>query len=35
MATFYYEYADFLIKKMESNIDIFNSGKMPNDQQDK
>jgi len=29
LAFFHYEYADFLLKKMEMNVDIFNAAKIP------
>ena len=29
MATLYYEYADFLLKKMEKSVDLFNPNSMP------
>lgn len=29
MAGYYYEYADFLLGKMERNLDMFNPDKMP------
>lgn len=30
MAQFYYEYANYILKKFEANIDIFNEGALPN-----
>lgn len=29
MGEFYFEYAKFLLEKMEKNIDIFNAGSLP------
>ena len=29
MATFYFEYGDFILKKMEKNVDLFNEEKLP------
>lgn len=29
MAEFYFQYAKFLLEKMEKNIDIFNAGSLP------
>lgn len=30
MAIFYYEYGNFIISKLEKNLDIFNTGAVPN-----
>lgn len=29
MGQLYFEYAKFLLEKMEKNIDVFNAGKLP------
>lgn len=33
MGELYFEYAKFLLEKMEKNIDVFNAGKLPEGQQ--
>ena len=33
MAGYYYEYADFILNKMEKNLDMFNPDKIPTNNQ--